>query len=119
MKKTLLILLLIFGFEGYAQNQPVLDEIVAVVGDHIILRSDLEAEYTQAKKDMSFYPGDLKCEILNQLIIQKLYLHKGERDSIYSNPEMVESELDRRVKYYASQIGGEARLVQYLGMTID
>lgn len=119
MKKTLLILLLIFGFEGYAQNQPVLDEIVAVVGDHIILRSDLEAEYTQAKKDMSFYPGDLKCEILNQLIIQKLYLHKGERDSIYSNPDMVESELDRRVKYYASQIGGEARLVQYLGMSID
>ena len=119
MKKTLTLLLLIFGFEGYAQNQPVLDEIVAVIGNHIILRSDLEAEYTQAKKDMSFYPGDLKCEILNQLIIQKLYLHKGERDSIYSNPEMVESELDRRVKYYASQIGGEARLAQYLGMTID
>ncbi len=119
MKKTLLILLLIFGFEGYAQNQPVLDEIVAVIGNHIILRSDLEAEYIQAKKDMSFYPGDLKCEILNQLIIQKLYLHKGERDSIYSSPEMVESELDRRVKYYASQIGGEARLAQYLGMTIN
>ena len=119
MKKTLTILLLIFGFEGYAQNQPVLDEIVAVIGNHIILRSDLEAEYTQAKKDMSFYPGDLKCEILNQLIIQKLYLHKGERDSIYSSPEMVESELDRRVKYYASQIGGEARLAQYLGMTIN
>jgi|TARA_Y100000385_G_scaffold238864_1_gene254011 peptidyl-prolyl cis-trans isomerase SurA len=119
LKKTLLILLLIFGFEGYAQNQPVLDEIVAVIGNHIILRSDLEAEYIQAKKDMSFYPGDLKCEILNQLIIQKLYLHKGERDSIYSSPEMVESELDRRVKYYASQIGGEARLAQYLGMTIN
>ena len=52
----------------------MIDEIVAVVGDHIILRSDLEAEYMQAKKDMSFYSGDLKCEILNQLIIQKLYL---------------------------------------------
>lgn len=119
MKKTLSILFLFLGVNCYAQNQPVIDEIVAVVGEHIILRSDLEAEYTQAKQDMSFYPGDLKCEILNQLIIQKLYLHKGERDSIYSSPEMVESELDRRVKYYASQIGGEARLAQYLGMTID
>jgi peptidyl-prolyl cis-trans isomerase SurA len=119
LKKTLSILFLFLGVNCYAQNQPVIDEIVAVVGEHVILRSDLEAEYTQVKQDMSFYPGDLKCEILNQLIIQKLYLHKGERDSIYSSPEMVESELDRRVKYYASQIGGEARLAQYLGMTID
>lgn len=119
MKKTIFILFLFLGVSSYAQKKPVIDEIVAVVGDHIILRSDLEAEYMQAKKDMSFYSGDLKCEILNQLIIQKLYLHKGERDSIYSTPEMVESELDRRVSYYASQIGGEARLVQYLGMSIE
>jgi peptidyl-prolyl cis-trans isomerase SurA len=108
LKKTIFILFLFLGVSSYAQKKPVIDEIVAVVGDHIILRSDLEAEYMQAKKDMSFYSGDLKCEILNQLIIQKLYLHKGERDSIYSTPEMVESELDRRVSYYASQIGGEA-----------
>jgi peptidyl-prolyl cis-trans isomerase SurA len=119
LKKLIIIVFLLSSFQSISQTQPILDEIVAVVGNHIILRSDLEAEYTQAKTEMSFYDGDLKCEILNQLIIQKLYLHKGERDSIYSSPEMVDSELDRRIKYYASQIGGEARLEQYLGMSID
>ena len=69
MKKTISILFLFLGVSSYAQKKPVIDEIAAVVGDHIILRSDLEAEYMQAKKDMSFYSGDLKCEILNQLII--------------------------------------------------
>jgi peptidyl-prolyl cis-trans isomerase SurA len=96
----------------------VIDEIVAVVGENIIMRSDLEAEYAQAKKDMSYYEGDLKCEILNQLIIQKLYLHKGDVDSVYAAEDRVADEVDRRIKYYATQIGGEARLEEYLGKTV-
>lgn len=119
MRRAFIIIFIGITFHGLAQVRPVLDEIVAVVGNNIILRSDLEAEYARVKQEMSFYEGDLKCEILNQLIVQKLYLHKGDRDSIYSTPEMVESELERRIKYYASQIGGEARLEQYLGMSID
>ena len=59
-----------------AQNIRVIDEIVAVVGENIVMRSELEAEYAQAQKDMEMYDGDLKCEVLNQLVIQKLYLHK-------------------------------------------
>jgi len=103
---------------AWAQNLRVIDEIVAVVGDNIIMRSELEAEYAQAKKEMSFYEGDLKCEILNQLVIQKLYLHKGDVDSVYATEDRVQAEVDRRIKYYASQIGGEARLEQYLGKTV-
>lgn len=102
-----------------AQNVRVLDEVVAVVGESIILRSQMEAEYAQAKKEMDFYDGDLKCEILNQLIIQKMYLHKGKLDSTYADDARVEAEVDRRIQYYASQIGGEARLEQYLGKSVD
>lgn len=103
---------------SWAQTGKVIDEIVAVVGENIVLRSELEAEYEQAKKDMDFYEGDLKCEILNQLIIQKLYLHKGEVDSVYATADRVDEEVDRRIKYYAQQIGGEAKLEQYLGKSI-
>ena len=63
MKKLIIIVFLLSSFQSISQTQPILDEIVAVVGNHIILRSDLEAEYTQAKTEMSFYDGDLKCEI--------------------------------------------------------
>ena len=119
MKKTITIALLLCGYMVQAQNVRILDEVVAVVGENIILKSQMETEYAQAKKEMEFYDGDLKCEILNQLIIQKLYLHKGKVDSTYADAARVDSEVDRRIQYYASQIGGEARLEQYLGKSVD
>ncbi len=119
MKKTITIALLLCSFVLQAQNVRVLDEVVAVVGESIILKSQMEAEYAQAKKELSVYDGDLKCEILNQLIIQKLYLHKGKLDSAYADQARVDAEVDRRIQYYASQIGGEARLEQYLGKTVE
>ncbi|MFB1003942.1 MAG: peptidylprolyl isomerase, partial [Bacteroidia bacterium] len=97
MKKTITIALLLCGYMVQAQNVRILDEVVAVVGENIILKSQMETEYAQAKKEMEFYDGDLKCEILNQLIIQKLYLHKGKVDSTYADAARVDSEVDRRI----------------------
>jgi peptidyl-prolyl cis-trans isomerase SurA len=118
LKKLSTIIFLFFALISQAQTGKVIDEIVAVVGENIVLRSELEAEYEQAKKEMDIYDGDLKCEILNQLIIQKLYLHKGQLDSVYATADRVDAEVDRRIKYYAQQIGGEAKLEQYLGKSI-
>lgn len=106
------------GVWAHAQKGPVLDEIVAVIGDNIVLKSELETEYVQAKSEMSFYEGDLKCEILNQLVVQKLFLHKGEIDSVVVGDDRVQGEVDRRIQYYAQQIGGEKRLEEYLGKSI-
>ncbi|MGB1037434.1 MAG: peptidylprolyl isomerase [Bacteroidia bacterium] len=119
MKSIITAILVLAGIQSFSQDMRVLDEIVAVVGENIVMKSELEAEYAQAKKDMSFYDGDLKSEILNQLIIQKLYLHKGEVDSIYAGEDKVNAEVDRRIQYYASQIGGEENLAKYLGKSID
>ncbi|MBT6236577.1 peptidylprolyl isomerase [Bacteroidia bacterium] len=121
MKKTIGWLLLLASIAAQAQTKDlqILDEVVAVVGENVILKSELETEYAQAKKQMNFYEGDLKCEILNQLVIQKLYLHKGEVDSTYAEAARVDEEVNRRIQYYASQIGGEARLEQYLGKSVD
>lgn len=118
MKKIIVAIVLLASLSTTAQNARVLDEIVAVVGENIVMRSDLEAEYAQAKKDMDIYDGDLKCEILNQLIIQKMYLHKAVVDSVYASAERVNDEVDRRIQYYASQIGGEKKLEQYLGKSV-
>jgi peptidyl-prolyl cis-trans isomerase SurA len=104
LKKLSAIFFLLIAAAAQAQTGKVIDEIVAVVGENIVLKSELDAEYEQAKKEMDFYEGDLKGEILNQLIIQKLYLHKGELDSIYAADDRVDAEVDRRIKYYAQQI---------------
>lgn len=118
MRQIIVAIVFVASLTVSAQNIRVLDEIVAVVGENIVMSSDLEAEYAQAKKDMDVYEGDLKCEILNQLIIQKLYLHKAAVDSVYASEDRVNDEVERRIQYYASQIGGEKKLEQYLGKTI-
>ena len=91
-------MLVLFAVPSIAQNVRVLDEIVAVVGENIITRSELEAEYAQAKESMNYFEGDLKCEILNQLIVQKLYLHKGDLDSTYADDARVDVEVGRRIQ---------------------
>ena len=119
MRIKLIIIGLLANLFCLAQSGKVLEEIVAVVGENVILKSDLETEYLQAKGQMSFYEGDLKCEVLNQLIIQKMYLHKGSMDSVAVSDDRVEAEVNRRVQYYAAQIGGEMQLERYLGKSIE
>ena len=119
MKKLIVLIIIALGLNASAQQEKVLEEIVAVVGDNIILKTELETEYLQALETMEIYEGDLKCEILNQLIIQKLYLHKADVDSVYADDSRVEAEVERRIQYYASQLGSEARLEKYLGKSIE
>lgn len=104
--------------KGLAQPKQVLDEVAAVIGDNIILKSEWEAEYLQVKDQYANFKGDLKCEILNQLILQKLLLHKAELDSITIDDEQVDYELDRKISYFAAQMGDEKKLETYLGKSI-
>ena len=114
----IVIFLSLFSSFAKAQDGQTLEEIVAVVGDYIITKSELETEYLQSFQETEFFPGDLKCEILSQLIVQKLFLHKGEVDSIDISEDFIESEVDRRIKYYSYQIGGEKNFEKYLGKSV-
>ena len=63
----------------------VIDEIVWVVGDEPILRSDVESKRFQAQLSGNQYDGDPYCIIPEELAIQKLYVHQAELDSITIN----------------------------------
>lgn len=116
---ALLLLMLAFPFSSvFAQPKQILEEVVALIGDNIILKSEWEAEYLQVKDQYTNYKGNLKCEILNQLILQKLMLHKAELDSVVITEEQVDYEMDRKIRYFVSQIGDEKRLEEYLGKSI-
>lgn len=106
-----------FGIAS-AQKVGILDEIIAVVGENYILRSDLEAEYFQMKTQYEVMPENLRCDLMEQLLMQQLMLHKADVDSTYVSEEMIEAELERRLRFYASQIGGEKKLEKYLGKSI-
>ena len=84
-----MLLSILSAASAIAQPKQILEDVVALIGDNIILKSEWEAEYLQVKDQYTNFKGDLKCEILNQLILQKLLLHKAELDSVVITDEQV------------------------------
>jgi peptidyl-prolyl cis-trans isomerase SurA len=113
--KTNLLLLLFFSLKIQAQ---VLDQIIAVVGNSIILQSELEAQYAESVRD-NMDPNVSKCKILEELLFQKLLVAQGKKDSIEVTDAQVDHELDSRMLYYLRQFGSEQRFTAFYGKTPD
>ena len=101
---------------AFGQNN-VIDEVVWVVGDEAILKSDVEAERLNAQYEGRKFDGDPYCVIPEQLAIQKLFLHQAELDSIEANESSVSSQVDMRMNYYISQIGSKEKMEEYFRKT--
>ncbi|WP_375415822.1 peptidylprolyl isomerase [uncultured Hymenobacter sp.] len=97
---------------GRPQGQQLLDGIVVKVDNQIVLRSDVENIYAQevARAEGKLLPPDLKCKILQSLVINKLMLARAEVDSVTVTDAQVNGELDRRMAYFVQQIGSEKKL---------
>lgn len=122
MKKLLMVFitiqLLSFG-KSIAQPNQTIDKIVAIVGQNAILYSDIENQYMQYL--MQGYTSDreaIRCQIFEELLFAKLLLNKAELDSITVSDEQVETEMDRRLQYFISQIGSQEKLEEYYSKSI-
>lgn len=102
----------------FAQQGIVIDQVVAVVGNYPIKYSDIEQQYLQLKAQGMAAKTDARCLILEELLFQKLLLHQAKIDSIEVSEREVESELDRRLRMFISQIGSQAELEKHFGKTI-
>jgi peptidyl-prolyl cis-trans isomerase SurA len=101
----------------YSQSK-IVDEIVAIVGDKMILESDIEKQYYQAMAQGIKPTDDMRCTILENLLSEKLLLNQAEIDSVEVTEEDVQSQLNDRLKYFISQIGSEEKLVKYFNKSI-
>lgn len=112
-------LLAIAAYSAGAQNK-LIDKVLAVVGDNIILQSEVEAQYQQLKQQNPDQPlpTDARCRIFDNLLMDKLFLAQAQLDSITVSQEEVESELDRRIKYFISMFGSKENLEEYYGKTV-
>lgn len=95
----------------------IIDEVIWIVGEEAILRSDVEEERLRAQYEGTPISGDPYCVIPEQLAIQKLFLHQAELDSIEVNESSVSSQVDMRMNYYISQIGSKEKLEEYFRKT--
>ncbi len=93
--------------------QGVIDEVIWVVGDEAILRSEVEEERLRMQYEGQQMKGDPYCIIPEQMAIQKLFLHQAELDSIEANESSVSHQVDMRINYYINQIGSKEKMEEY------
>ena len=105
---------------SYAQQPQVIDRVVAVVGNNIILQSDIEDQYMQYRLQGGFKgsASSIRCEILEDQMFQKLMLNQAELDSINVTDEQIDSDVERYIRYYISQLGSQEKLEKYYNKTM-
>lgn len=120
IKMTILMVMLMLSAIGFAQEEQVIDQVVAVVGKGIILESDIENQYINYKMQggLSGSPSEKRCMILEDILYQKLMVTQAEYDSIEISDIQVDSEIDRRIQMFIGQFGSQEKLEEYYGKTM-
>ena len=92
----------------------VIDEVVWVVGDEAILKSDVEALRMQAAMEGIKWSGNPDCSIPEQIAVQKLFKHQAEIDSIEVTDADVAQEVEQQISYWLDMVdGSRERLEEY------
>ena len=116
-KPILLLISVIISAATYAQDN-IIDQVVWVVGDEAILKSEVEEERLNALMEHRDLDGDPYCVIPEQLAIQKLFLNQAEIDSIEVTESEVIARLDAQLNFMIRQIGSEEKVEEYFNKTM-
>ena len=100
-----------------AQKYPdgIVDKTIAVVGNEVITISELEEEVQMMRAYGMGSDKNVRCEILEQMMVSKLFLMQARVDSLTVNNDMVEGELRNRMDNVKTSLGGEDAVVEYFG----
>ena len=118
MKKYLILWAGLFSLLPVCAQQKdsissVVDEVIWVVGDEAILKSEVEVTRIQAAMEGMRWNGDPDCAIPEHLAVQKLFLHQAAIDSIEVKETEISAATERRLDYMIQQIGSREKLEEY------
>lgn len=117
LKSVILCMSMLAGSVAVHAQNNVIDEVVWVVGDEAILKSEVEEARMSALYEGRKFDRDPYCVIPEEIAVQKLYLHQAALDSI----EVSESEVIQRVDYmtnmYIANIGSREKMEEYFNKT--
>jgi peptidyl-prolyl cis-trans isomerase SurA len=120
IKKLVFSAALFFVFAScYSQQKVVADKIAGIVGDKIILRSELATAIADMQRNGAAgaaLPDE--CSILDQMLIQKALVLQAEKDSLPVSDEEVESEIDQRIRYFINLYGSKDAFEQIAQRTV-
>ena len=111
--------LLLFSAPVLAQPQKVVaDRIAGIVGDQIILLSDIKNSIADIARQGGQVPPNAECLIMEQALISKVLMIQAMKDSLPVTDEEVEAELDQKIRYYINQLGSQEALEEMAGKTV-
>ena len=118
MKKILNILLGLVAIATVMANPNYIDEVVWIVGDEAILRSDIEMARMQAEQEGTKWEGDPDCRIPEQLAVQKLFLNQAALDSIEVTESEIMQGVDQQINAWIQMVGSKEKLEEYRKQTV-
>ena len=96
-------------------NAQIIDKIEAHIGEEVVLSSDIESQYLQYTLQGNQKSLQSKCEIIEDILFQKLLINKAKIDSVEVTNEEVESEINTRLNYFENQLGSIEKVEEYFG----
>ena len=103
------------GLSAQKYSGGLVDKTVAVVGNEVILVSDIESEVQQMQAQGRSSDRDMRCSILERMMENKIFLMQARIDSLTVNYDMVDGELSNRIDQYRTYLGGDEELEKYFG----
>lgn len=97
----------------------VIDEVIWVVGDEPILKSDVEGMRLQAEAEGRKFKGDPDCSIPEQIAVQKLFLHQAAIDSLEVTESEISQGIEEQINHWIQLIGSREKLEEYRKQTIS
>lgn len=90
-----------------------IDGVIAVVGDFVVLDSDIDLMYRELQAQNIPVKDVKRCELLGKLMEDKLYAHQAIQDSIIVADAEVNETMDKQIDYFVEQLGSEEKMVEY------
>lgn len=116
---AILFVTMVSGLQAQLQSR-IIDKIVAKVGSEYILLSDVEKQFSYLKQNQPDADDSFKCDVLENIIAQKIMVHQAKLDSVEVSDQEVEAQLDFRVENILSQMGNnEEFFEEYYGQTVN
>lgn len=93
----------------------LIDKSIAVVGNEMIMLSDIEQEVQMRRAQGLASDRNIRCELLEQMLVSKLFLMQARVDSLTVNQDAVEGDLSNRIDQIRTQLGGDEQVEKYFG----
>lgn len=99
-------------------QKPAADKIIAIIGDKIILQSDLMSMMVQQQKQYGSLPPNASCAFLEQMLAQNALTLQAKKDSLPVSDDQVEQRMEHKIRYFESLYGSREKMEQVVGMSV-